>query len=94
MPDLAEVEKALRNRPHADLYETGGDQALLGSITLATIWEALSERHEQADRELARMPVVETTDTMRLTVIIHAANIIQAYNDAARTARREEQGIE
>ena len=114
---LAEVEKALRARPHADLYVTDSDQILLGFITLASGWDALARGHEQSARELARMPehiltedtnlkrgfeviegfvgvsipVIEDTNSMRLTGIIHKANIIQAYNDAVRTARREEQ---
>jgi len=40
------------------------------------------------------IPVVENTDSMRLTGIIHEANIIQAYNEAVKTARGEEQGLE
>jgi Mg/Co/Ni transporter MgtE len=117
---LAEVEKALRTRPHADLYVTDGDQILMGFITLASAWDALAGGHEQTARELTRMPehiltedtnlnrgfkviegfvgvsipVVENMNSMRLTGIIHEANIIQAYNDAVRTVRREEQGIE
>lgn len=40
------------------------------------------------------IPVVENNDNMRLTGIIHEANIIQAYNEAVKTARGEEQGLE
>ena len=35
------------------------------------------------------IPVVENTKTQRLTGIIHEANIIQAYNEAVKTARGE-----
>jgi len=40
------------------------------------------------------IPVVENTDSMKLTGIIHEANVIQAYNEAVKTARGEEQGLE
>ena len=40
------------------------------------------------------IPVVENTKTQRLTGIIHEANIIQAYNEAVKTARGEEQGLD
>ena len=40
------------------------------------------------------IPVVENNDNMRITGIIHEANIIQAYNEAVKTARGEEQGLE
>ena len=40
------------------------------------------------------IPVVENTQTQRLTGIIHEANIIQAYNEAVKTARGEEQGLD
>ena len=40
------------------------------------------------------IPVVENTENMRLSGIIHEANVIQAYNDAVKTARGEEQGLE
>jgi CIC family chloride channel protein len=40
------------------------------------------------------IPVVENTDSMKLTGIIHEANVIQAYNEAVKTARGEELGLE
>jgi len=40
------------------------------------------------------IPVVENTENMRLSGIIHEANVIQAYNEAVKTARGEEQGLE
>ena len=40
------------------------------------------------------IPVVENTNSVRMTGIIHEANIIQAYNEAVKTARGEEQGLE
>jgi CIC family chloride channel protein len=40
------------------------------------------------------IPVVENTDSMRMTGIIHEANIIQAYNEAVKKARGEELGLE
>ena len=40
------------------------------------------------------LPVVKDTQSMQLTGIIHEANVIQAYNEAVKTARGEEQGLE
>ena len=40
------------------------------------------------------IPVVENEENMRLTGIIYEANVIQAYNEAVKTARGEEQGLE
>jgi len=40
------------------------------------------------------IPVVENTENMWLSGIIHEANVIQAYNEAVKTARGEEQGLE
>lgn len=40
------------------------------------------------------IPVVENTENMKLSGIIHEANVIQAYNEAVKTARGEEQGLE
>ena len=40
------------------------------------------------------IPVVENTEYMKLSGIIHEANVIQAYNEAVKTARGEEQGLE
>lgn len=40
------------------------------------------------------IPVVENEENMRLTGIIYEANVIQAYNEAVKIARGEEQGLE
>ena len=40
------------------------------------------------------IPVVENEENMRLTGIIYEANVIRAYNEAIKTARGEEQGLE
>ena len=40
------------------------------------------------------VPVVNNTEDMRLTGIIHEANVIQAYNQAVKEARGEEQGLD
>ena len=40
------------------------------------------------------VPVVENANNMRLTGIIHEANVIQAYNAAVKEARGEEQGLD
>ena len=40
------------------------------------------------------VPVVNNAEDMRLTGIIHEANVIQAYNEAVKEARGEEQGID
>ena len=118
--DMTKVEEVLRAHPEADLYVTDSDKKLLGSITLASAWDALKAGGNQTAADLASMPehilteetdlnrgfeiiekfvgvsipVVENTDNMRLTGIIHEANIIQAYNEAVKTARGEEQGLE
>lgn len=118
--DMTKVEEALRTHPEADLYVTDSDNKLLGSITLASAWDALKAGGNQTASDLASMPehilteetdlnrgfeiiekfvgvsipVVENTDNMRITGIIHEANIIQAYNEAVKTARGEEQGLE
>ena len=118
--DMTRVEEVLRAHPEADLYVTDSDKKLLGSITLASAWDALKSGGNQTAADLASMPehilteetdlnrgfeiiekfvgvsipVVENTDNMRLTGIIHEANIIQAYNEAVKTARGEEQGLE
>ena len=39
------------------------------------------------------VPVVNNPEDMRLTGIIHEANVIQAYNQAVKEARGEEQGL-
>jgi len=118
--DLPAIEKALRANPEADLYVTDASQKLLGTITLASAWDALKSRGTQTAGDLAQMPehilteetdlntgfeiiekfvgvsipVVENTENMRLSSIIHEANVIQAYNEAVKTARGEEQGLE
>jgi len=40
------------------------------------------------------VPVVDNPKDMRLTGIIHEANVIQAYNEAVKEARGEEQGLD
>ena len=40
------------------------------------------------------VPVVDNPKEMRLTGIIHEANVIQAYNEAVKEARGEEQGLD
>ena len=40
------------------------------------------------------VPVVNNPEDMRLTGIIHEANVIQAYNQAVKEARGEEQGLD
>jgi len=40
------------------------------------------------------VPVVDNPEDMRLTGIIHEANVIQAYNEAVKEARGEEQGLD
>ncbi len=40
------------------------------------------------------VPVVNNPEDMRLTGIIHEANVIQAYNEAVKEARGEEQGLD
>ena len=40
------------------------------------------------------VPVVNNTEDMQLTGIIHEANVIQAYNEAVKEARGEEQGLD
>ena len=40
------------------------------------------------------IPVVNNAEDMRLTGIIHEANVIQAYNAAVKEARGEEQGLD
>jgi CIC family chloride channel protein len=40
------------------------------------------------------VPVVNNAEDMRLTGIIHEANVIQAYNAAVKEARGEEQGLD
>jgi CIC family chloride channel protein len=40
------------------------------------------------------VPVVNNAEDMRLTGIIHEANVIQAYNQAVKEARGEEQGLD
>ena len=118
--DLATVEQTLRDHPETDIYVIDSEKRLLGSITLATAWDALKTGSDQTAADLATLPehilteetdlnqgfeiieefvgislpVVKNTETMHLTGIIHEANIIQAYNEAVKTARGEEQGLE
>ena len=118
--DLTQIEKALLNKPEADLYVTDENQTLIGMITLASAWDTLKVGGQQTARDITALPehiltedtdlnsgfeiieefvgvsipVVENADNMRLTGIIHEANIIQAYNEAVKTARSEEQGLE
>ena len=40
------------------------------------------------------LPVVNNPEDMQLTGIIHEANVIQAYNEAVKEARGEEQGLD
>ena len=40
------------------------------------------------------VPVVNNPEDMQLTGIIHEANVIQAYNEAVKEARGEEQGLD
>ena len=40
------------------------------------------------------VPVVNNPEDMRLTGIIYEANVIQAYNEAVKEARGEEQGLD
>ena len=82
-----------------DALRKGGDQSARDLALMPEHWlteETDLNRGFEVIEEFVgiSVPVVNNPEDMRLTGIIHEANVIQAYNQAVKEARGEEQGLD
>ena len=82
-----------------DALREGGDQTARNLASMPDHWLTedtdLNRGFEVIEEFVGiSVPVVNNTDDMRLTGIIHEANVIRAYNEAVKEARGEEQGLD
>ena len=82
-----------------DALRKGGDQSARDLACMPEHWlteETDLNRGFEVIEEFVgiSVPVVNNPEDMRLTGIIHEANVIQAYNQAVKEARGEEQGLD
>ena len=82
-----------------DALREGGDQTARDLARMPDHWLTedtdLNRGFEVIEEFVGiSVPVVNNSDDMRLTGIIHEANVIRAYNEAVKEARGEEQGLD